>query len=248
MNVQILSDLHFEFQADAGASFVASLDPTGTDVLVLAGDIAVGDDIGPALDLFAARYPEASIVYVHGNHEYYGTSREHACEVTRAACARHRNVHWLEQSVVVIDGVRVVGATLWFRRAPEVWPMRAWLNDFHKIQGFETWVEQVNAESIAFLEREVRPGDVVVTHHLPARACVDDKYKDEPFNAFFLCDVEPVLRATRPQLWIHGHTHESVDVTVGDTRIVCNPFGYARRELNPRFQDHLRVSVRPPSV
>lgn len=248
MNVQVLSDLHFEFHADAGASFVAGLDPAGTDILVLAGDIAVGDDIGPALDLFAARYPDAAIVYVHGNHEYYGTSREHAADVTRAACARHRNVHWLEQSILETKGVRIVGATLWFRRDAEVWPMRAWLNDFHKIESFETWIEHVNAESIAFLEREIRPGDVVVTHHLPALACVDDKYKGEPFNAFFLCDVEPILRAARPQLWIHGHTHESVDVTVGETRIVCNPFGYARRELNPNFQDHLRVPVRPQSV
>lgn len=244
MNVQILSDLHFEFHRDAGASFVAGLDPTGTDVLVLAGDIAVGDGIGQALDLFAARYPDASIVYVHGNHEYYGTTREHAAEVTRAACARNENVHWLEQSVVETRGARIVGATLWFPRDPEVYPMRGFLNDFHQIRGFETWNEQVNAESVQFLEREIRPGDIVVTHHLPAKACVDDKFKDEPFNAFFLCDVEPILRAKRPQLWIHGHTHESVDVTLGETRIVCNPFGYVPRELNPRFREDLRIACR----
>jgi len=28
------------------------------------------------------------------------------------------------------------------------------------------------------------------------------------------------------KLWIHGHTHESFDYMVGDTRIVCNPRGY----------------------
>lgn len=31
-----------------------------------------------------------------------------------------------------------------------------------------------------------------------------------------------------PSLWVCGHTHHPVDVTVGRTRIVCNPHGYMR--------------------
>ena len=62
----LLSDLHFEFHKDAGESFVASLAPTGIDVLVLAGDIAVGAGIGPALDLMCARFRASTVVYVHG--------------------------------------------------------------------------------------------------------------------------------------------------------------------------------------
>jgi predicted phosphodiesterase len=50
MHIQLLSDLHFEFHADHGQSFVESLDPRGVDVLVLAGDIAVGDGIADAPD------------------------------------------------------------------------------------------------------------------------------------------------------------------------------------------------------
>ncbi|MFO0611466.1 MAG: metallophosphoesterase [Polyangiaceae bacterium] len=243
MNVQILSDLHFEFHADGGRSFVADLDPTGTDVLVLAGDIAVGDGIAPALDLFAARYSRAEIVYVHGNHEYYGTTREAAVEVTRGACARHANLHWLEQQTIELRGTRFVGATLWFPYDERVHPLRGMLNDFHKIEGFEAWNYEANASAARFLEREVRPGDVVVTHHLPVRASVAEQYKDDPFNAFFLSDVEPILHAKRPRLWIHGHTHASVDVVVGDTRVVCNPFGYVRHELNAAFRADLRVAL-----
>jgi predicted phosphodiesterase len=243
MNIQILSDLHFEFHADQGKSFVDELDPAGADVLVLAGDIAVAEDIGPALDLFAARYPEAAIVYVHGNHEYYGTTREAACAVTRDACARHRNVHWLEQQTIEIRGTRFVGATLWFPHDPQIHPLRGMLNDFHKIQGFEAWNYEANTATVQFLDREIQPGDVVVTHHLPVRASVAEQYKDDPFTAFFLSDVEPILRAKRPRLWIHGHTHASVDTVVGDTRVVCNPLGYMRHELNAAFRSDLRVTL-----
>ncbi|HMU80776.1 MAG TPA: HAD hydrolase-like protein, partial [Microthrixaceae bacterium] len=172
--------------------------------------------IAPALDLFAARYSRAEIVYVHGNHEYYGTTREAAVEVTRGACARHANLHWLEQQMVELRGTRFVGATLWFPYDERVHPLRGMLNDFHKIEGFEAWNYEANASAARFLEREVRPGDVVVTHHLPVRASVAEQYKDDPFNAFFLSDVEPILHAKRPRLWIHGHTHASVDVVVGD--------------------------------
>jgi hypothetical protein len=28
------------------------------------------------------------------------------------------------------------------------------------------------------------------------------------------------------KLWTHGHTHETFDYVVGETRVVCNPRGY----------------------
>ena len=39
MKLQIMSDLHLEMHADGGAELIRELDPTGVDVLVLAGDI-----------------------------------------------------------------------------------------------------------------------------------------------------------------------------------------------------------------
>ena len=32
----------------------------------------------------------------------------------------------------------------------------------------------------------------------------------------------------RPDLWVHGHLHWRRDYVVGDTRVICNPRGYAR--------------------
>ena len=37
MKIQVMSDLHLEMHADGGAEFIRELDPTGVDVLVLAG-------------------------------------------------------------------------------------------------------------------------------------------------------------------------------------------------------------------
>jgi hypothetical protein len=31
-----------------------------------------------------------------------------------------------------------------------------------------------------------------------------------------------------PKLWIHGHTHDSFDYMVGETRVICHPKGYPK--------------------
>ena len=233
--IQYLSDLHFEFHADEGVSFVSALDPRGIDVLVLAGDIAVGAALGPALDRLCHRYATASVVFVHGNHELYGHSRPQLQAITASACARNPNLRWLDGDVVDLCGLRFVGAPMWFRHPGPAEVMKWAMNDFARIVDFESWVYQENARALEFLEREVRAGDVVVTHYLPSAVSIAPQFAGDPLNAFFLCDVEPLIRARRPRLWIHGHTHASVDAVVGDTRILCNPFGYAGHELNRAF-------------
>jgi hypothetical protein len=70
------------------------------------------------------------------------------------------------------------------------------------------------------------------------------RWRCSPLNAFFLCDLEVLMRSRAPALWLHGHTHENVDVLVGTTRVVCNPFGYARREENPHYDPAKHVTVR----
>jgi predicted phosphodiesterase len=243
MRVQYLSDLHFEFHADAGASFVAELAPEGIDVLVLAGDIAVGEGIGPALDLLCARYHASSVVYVHGNHELYGGSREDANEFTREACARHSNLHWLDGAVIEIAGRRFLGAPMWFRHPGKAEVLKSVMNDFARIVSFEDWVYDENARALDLLQRELREGDVVVTHHLPGPVSVAPEYVGHPLNAFFVCDVEDLVRARRPKVWIHGHTHATVDATLGETRVLCNPFGYLRHEINASFRRDAVVEI-----
>ena len=90
MRIQVMSDLHLELHADGGAALVEALDPTGVDVLVLAGDVAVGDELPAALGRLCRRYPAAEIVYVHGNHEHYGQSPRATERRTREVERRHR--------------------------------------------------------------------------------------------------------------------------------------------------------------
>jgi hypothetical protein len=103
MKIAIYSDLHLEM-----APFVPPED-LAADVVVLAGDINVGTrGIEWARKTFGSR----PIVYVHGNHEFYGGVLQKVRAEAAEMAAIH-DVHLLDPGVVVIDGVRFVGCTLW---------------------------------------------------------------------------------------------------------------------------------------
>src|ERR1039457_7095577 len=113
MRLQLLSDLHFEFHRDGGRSFANSLDPTGIDVLGLAGDIAVAEGLPPALTLLCGRFLDAAVVYVHGNHEFYGSDRNSVLDITKRTQAENPNLVWLDSSGVQLSGFNFLGAPLW---------------------------------------------------------------------------------------------------------------------------------------
>ena len=61
MRLHIIADLHFEFGP-------VDVPDTHADVVVLAGDVAVGPK---GLDWIHHRFPDRPVIYVLGNHEFY---------------------------------------------------------------------------------------------------------------------------------------------------------------------------------
>ena len=74
MRIMIMSDLHFEFQGDGGKKFFNEIKPAGTDLLVVAGDVGLKQDLKKALKELCSRFP--NVIFVFGNHEFYNSSFE----------------------------------------------------------------------------------------------------------------------------------------------------------------------------
>src|SRR5690349_12814481 len=108
MRLLVLSDLHLELWRE----HAPRIDPAGSkaDLVVLAGDIDRG---GRAVTWAAKTFPALPILYVHGNHEAYGSTLKSAQRDTRQACMEHLNVHFLQCDEYVIEDVRFLGCTLW---------------------------------------------------------------------------------------------------------------------------------------
>jgi predicted phosphodiesterase len=252
LRLYILSDLHLE-QADFRPY------RTLADVIVLPGDI------GHAAEgvLWARNtFPDQEIIYVPGNHEFYGWRREDRLAEMRKV-ARATGVHLLDNDEVVISGVRFLGSTLWtdFRcfgadvMADAMVEAQQRLNDFRLIAEESTKGKFTPARSIELHEQSLawlsgkleEPFDgktVVVTHHLPSMKSVAEKYQYDLLTACFASDLDFLFG--KMELWIHGHTHSSSDYEVRGTRVICNPRGYERNNHsveNFEFKPALVVAV-----
>lgn len=232
MKLQILSDLHLEFQRtpEARKGFVESLVTPDVDVLILAGDIATPSLIEEALEHFCALWPQ--VIYVPGNHELYGTSKADWSVQSRP------NLHLLQESCVEIGGLRFAGTTLWFREDPLSPKHR--LSDFRRIRDFDPYAWNLEAER--FLHQLDPMPDIIITHHLPSQICVAPQYRGDPLNSFFVAPVAEDMVAL-PRLWVFGHTHSGIDVEQNDCRFLCNPAGYPGE--NSGFDPHLTLEMHP---
>lgn len=237
MKIQIGSDLHLESLQEAVKKRCPTLITPApeADLLVLAGDIHA-DCTG--IELFKD-WP-VPVLYVPGNHEFYGVGWPGALEHMRRAC-EGTAITLLDKDEVVIDGVRFLGATLWTdfrinRGIPVETAMGAaqtQLLDYFRIKtqmgllkARNTRDEHHNARS--WLKRELKtPFDgktVVITHHAPHPLSVHRRYVGEVLTGAFVSDLTELM--FDPDLWIHGHCHDGFDYRVGRCRVVSNPSGY----------------------
>lgn len=259
MKLLVLSDLHLEM-----APFVPPVQAVRqADVVVLAGDIHTDTQ---GLAWAAQAFPGKPVVYVAGNHEFYGGHWEHTLAHMRLR-AGELDIHLLENDAVTLGGVRFLGCSLWTDfdlGGPEQHDaaMRAaWksMMDYRRIHvdSASLWLTPQHTldrhrESRSWLARtlaEPAPHTVVVTHHFPSRRSVSPRFTGDSLNPAFGSDLPEGL-LTKAGLWVHGHTHDSVAYAVGSgaggSRVVCNPRGYPLangRFENPGFDAGCLVST-----
>jgi predicted phosphodiesterase len=133
MRIKLVSDLHLEF------SDINIQNDNNYDVLILAGDIMVAEDLhdhpvvpsiyeyGSFADLGrkqqrVARFRDflkrcsfqfPNTIYVAGNHEFYHGKWNRTLTVLSDECAKFPNVYFLEAGSKKIDDVTFIGGTLW---------------------------------------------------------------------------------------------------------------------------------------
>lgn len=237
----IMSDLHFEFHQDAGNSFIDSL-REDVDGIILAGDIYTRGNMKFVVEKFCNKYKH--VICVDGNHSFYGYNRNQIQADTYDLVKKFPNFHYLDNDVLELGGQRFLGTPLWFSN-PIIFDkhiIRDW-SDFQQIKGFSGWVYKENTKAKNFLNDEMQEDDIVITHYLPSTQCVVPQYMGNPTNIFFVCDVEHLIVEKKPKLWVSGHTHVSFDFNIENTKMLCNPFGYARFAENIDFDENLIIEV-----
>lgn len=251
MKLLILSDLHLEsaaYDLPAGLAF---------DAIVLAGDIC---DSGVQSVLWAAR-PEFNqgkpVFFVPGNHEFYSRSMAYTFMAMQEA-AEGTLVQIMDRKAVILDGVRLLGCTLWtdfnlgIGNSQESDPAKAmaeaqlYLMDYREIMPYFDDFKFLKPQDtrdfhntqrhwlLSNLKQPFEGKTVVITHHAPHRASLAEKYASDWCSPAYISEL-PDMAFQVPTLWVHGHTHTPFDYTVGSCRVVCNPRGY-RSMRTGRFE------------
>lgn len=228
MRIQIISDLHLDFSG-------VDIPTTDADCVVIAGDTASRSM--HTLD-FLERF-DKPVVLIAGNHEFDFVTIDEFNDYITHEIAEHpslSHVHYLHNSSVTLGDVHFHGCPLWtnFMGCPQLFPSQHdnIINSSMIFQG--TGVTPVDAigefnKSISFLEKAIIPGEknVVVTHFLPHIESVHPRFIKHPCTPYFMTGPHTIFDL-EPNLWIHGHTHDTMDYTVDKTQVVCNPRGYSR--------------------
>lgn len=268
MKILVLSDLHLAHLSFSAVHEGQRIDEHA-DVVVLAGDI---DDGVGGFRWARETFPDKPVVYVAGNHEFYG---HHWIQHIDAMCeaAKKYDIEFLEADAIDLGGVRFLGCSLWTdfelfgsdQKADALRRAKASMMDYHYIKITRTaefyWVnskrlipaltERRHRGSVEWLEKKLEGGGdpaktVVVTHHAPHPKSIPPRFANtnDLLCASYASDLTRVMG--KAGLWIHGHMHHSVDYSVDGTRVVTNPRGYPHKNggmENAAFQPNFIVEI-----
>lgn len=242
MKLRIYSDLHNEF---------SRFDPTPSDadMVILAGDIDLKSRGVP----WANETFQCPVIYVCGNHEYYGGHLDNTLRKMKEAALPH--VHVLENEVLILGRTRFLVTTAWtdYSSTGDVVAAKRiaweWMNDFRVIRADSNYrrlrPDDLIAKSklaYAWLTKELdKPFDgntVVVTHHAPVLDHVGDDHPGHLIAAYANDWSELLGKA---DLWVYGHTHVAANFFKEGCRVVSNSRGYPGQ--NTGFDPDLLIGV-----
>lgn len=259
--MRILSDLHLDWDVSPKKTksvldlWYPPVAPTDSNtVLVLAGDIwrakklfkFMGDSYCKELSR-RFRY----VVFVLGNHDFWD-GNIHKLEKRYQDYIKDqdlKNVFLLENSQLIINDHKFLGATLWTDYnggCPEA--MRyaeIHMNDFKYIRQGNAYINlkahtilDVHRKSKDYLFTNAKKDHdnqkvVVITHHAPSARSYGKVggNKEKPSGFFcYYSDLDEDIKQSQIDMWIHGHIHTVSNYRIGNTQVLCNPRGYSGLE------------------
>jgi hypothetical protein len=238
MRLQVASDLCLG-SSDRNRAAAPDL-PACAPYLALLGDL--GDPGSPAYaDLLCQLAPRyRRVLVVCGNEECHGRTLEEAHALVAGAC-RASGCVFLEREAVELDGVAVLGCTLWTSLPGPPGPheskgggtdlLTCFNADMRSIAGWGWAANQARHEGdvawalSALAQAAARgQGAVLLTHHAPllGGATLAPRDRGGPLAPLFATDLPGLLLQPPLLAWCHGHTRHSHATTVGGVKVVSN--------------------------
>jgi predicted phosphohydrolase len=237
-----LSDIHLEFNKNL-LDFNLVMPKKVADIVILAGDIAGGTHALPFIQhLLKLGY---KVIYILGNHEFYCYDVSELIQQWTHISNQLDNFYFLNDNSVIINDIEFIGATLWTSlntRKKEEYIDNIFINTILELNDFKyikNWSPELMKDTFyrsfekiqSLVSNSQCDKKVVVTHHLPSYQSITEHYVNDLFNPFYATELGNYIAYSDINCWIHGHVHSSFDYFLGDTNILCNPYGYKDKNM-----------------
>ena len=231
-----MSDLHLEFTLNQEYIHDFFEGETG-DILLLAGDIMYLKDSIFIRRRFLTELSQkySQVLIVPGNHEFYAYNDIKAYGDSWQIELRP-NINYYYNKVVHIGDTDFILSTLWSKLDPlQEKRIQQGMSDFYQIGYNGEWLttQHYNDEHgncVRFIREAVEKSTadkiVVVTHHAPSLQTVAPQHQNSILRSAFASDLEELIKNSRIDYWVYGHSHTNIDCQVGQTKIICNQLGY----------------------
>lgn len=253
--IAFASDIHFEFYREH-PNWLPPL-PSSADILILAGDIDIGDHAISTIRRIAQHLKNKHIIFVAGNHEFYGHDVDEQISKYREAFAAEKYIHFLENDKIELLGITFLGCTLWtgfdafeeYSYNESLVEAQRRIADFHYIKHtlgqkqyrfLASAAESKFLNSKEWLRNELSYCDpevtVVVTHFPPHTSLQHGVIEKDVLANYFVAKCDDLINEYQPKYWIYGHNHWPVSKQVGKTKLLSNQLGYPEEdEFLPEF-------------
>lgn len=254
MKFTLISDLHIDIMN------VPKIHVNDCDAILVAGDVAEGSDGIRWLHDNIVRDESTPVLYLAGNHEYWDAGLTYEQIESNIRQWQFSNISFLQNNAYefVDQKTAILGCTLWtdfnYNETPARDMGRAMFfiphdyasgydpkSIFHENQKSISWLQYRIAEY-----RENGWKTVVMTHHAPTRKSVGIRYQNSINNVFFVNTFESYPVFEWPDVWVHGHVHESFDYNIKNCRVICNPRGRTLSDgslENPNFDPNFTFDI-----
>jgi len=263
--IQIASDLHMEMWTRQRfyplQYLLEHVVEKAAPVLALLGDISVCGDIDGFEDYknFVTFHSKqySQVLLLAGNHEFYcdpesPVSVKRIKEDIHQFAASLHNVHFLDNTMIEINGVLIFGTTLWSEIdnfAAEM--IQRSVNDFEmifvndentdalrKLQVADVvkWHKQavMHLKEAARQAARARKKLIVLSHHAPTfQGSSNPKDENSPLGSAFCTNLDVLMdyngesETSSIHTWAFGHTHHCSDQRINRVRVISNQYGYS---------------------
>jgi predicted phosphodiesterase len=230
------------------------LQDIGAEIIILAGDIAVGTNAILWADE-QSKNLNTPIIILNGNHEYYRSDYKKLLPEIKKLASDMELVYFLENDCLTFEGenetVDFLGCTLWTnfeglgsgRVEPAKELAKLGMTDYnlirygsHRLTPDDTI--KFHAKSIDWLQTQLskpkKHKRVVITHHGVSPRCHSFFKHGQPneMSINFWSDLEDSFNSNNTDLIIYGHTHSNLRFEINEVRVICNQRGYPNEKVS----------------